>query len=411
MIYKDERLNTLAGSFKPIEDPRDNRGKLHKLTDIFIMVVYGCLWGHTDFTNMAIELKYREEFFTEMLGLQNGVPSHDTLSAVFGIISPCEFLEAFIGWIAGIANAKGKQVAFDGKAIRAACDKVHTGKVPFIVNAYIVDLGLCIGQVRIDEKTNEIKGIPDMIKWLDLEGAVVTIDAIGCQEEIVKLLKEKGSDFVLSVKGNQPTLHNDIIFEIESKLLEKEIEDKNIKRYAEKGIQIETPVNDVMSIYEQYEKGHSRLERRTYYVWNDSSCVDPEKWTGVEAIGMVSRERLVIHKDADNEIVEESPSVEFETHIISKKMTAKEYACYVRGHWGIENSLHYVLDDFFREDRCTARIKNATENLALLRKFIYNLMNLDEDVKGMSRKRRAIYYRNKPGAIEKLLFQIIPSKY
>jgi len=411
MNYKDESLSTLADSFRSIEDPRDDRGKLHKLIDIFIMVVYGCLWGHTDFTNMGIELKYKEDFFTEMLGLEYGVPSHDTLSAVFSIIDPYEFLESFINWIVGIANAKGKQVAFDGKAIRAACDKVHNGKVPFIVNAFIVDLGLCIGQVRIDEKTNEIKGIPEMIKWLDLKGAVVTIDAIGCQKEIIKLLIEKEAHFIISVKGNQPTLHSDIIFEMESRISEKKLEDERVKKYTKKGITIETPINDVMSVFEQYNKGHSRLEKRIYYVWNDSSCVNKDDWDGIEAIGMVIRERREIHRDGENEIIDEEPSIEFETHILSMKMSAKEYACYVRGHWKIENSLHWVLDDFHREDRCTARINNATENLALLRKFIFNLMNLDENVKGMSKKAKSIYYRNQPGAIEKLLFEVIPSKY
>jgi len=411
MKYRDDKLNVLAGEFEVIEDIRDSRGKRHRLIDILILAVYGLLWGHTDFTNMAIALKYKEEFFTKLLGLPNGVPSHDTFSAVFSIIDQVVFLECFINWIWGIANACGQHVAIDGKAIRAACEKIHKGKVPYIVNAYLVDLGLCIGQIRIDAKTNEIKGIPEMLKWLDLEGAVVTIDAIGCQREIVKQLKEMNAHFVLPVKENQPALHEDIRLEMHTMIDEKKKEDKKIKESVEKGIKIETPVNDVMDVYNQYNEGHSRWEKRTYYVWNDNSCVNKEKWPCVESVGMVIRERLEIHKDENNEIIDEEPSVEVETYIMDQKMKALEFACYVRGHWGIENSLHWVLDDFFREDRCTARVKNATENLALLRKFVYNLMNLDENVAGMSRKHRSIYYQNEPGAVEKLLFETIPSKY
>lgn len=128
MKYKFEPLNTLAAVFGTIEDTRDNRGKRHKLLDIFILAIYGLLWGHTDFTNMALELKYHEEYFTELLGLENGIPSHDTFSAAFSIINPAEFLECFIQWIVELTSAKGRHIAIDGKAVRAACEKVYSKK-------------------------------------------------------------------------------------------------------------------------------------------------------------------------------------------------------------------------------------------------------------------------------------------
>lgn len=411
MMYKNESLNTLAQVFESIDDPRDERGKRHRLIHIFILAVYGSMWGgHSDFTNMALDLKYNEEYFTELLGLENGIPSHDTFSTVFSIINPEEFLEGFLSWIIGIVKAKDNHVAIDGKAIRAACDKIHKGNIPYIVNAYMVSTGLCIGQIRIDEKTNEIKGIPELLKYLDLEGAVVTIDAIGCQQEIVRQLNHMKADFVISVKENQPSLLGDITLEMETMISAKEKEDER-KKKAKKNAVIKTPVSDMMSVFEEINKSHSRIERRLYYVVNNNECIDLEKWPGAESFGMVKRERLTIHKDRNGDIIDEEPSVEYAYHIMSKKMSGEEYGCYARGHWGIENSLHWVLDDYFREDRCTARIGNATENLALLRKILYNLMNLDENVKSMSRRGRAVHYRNRPQEIEKLLFEIIPAKY
>ena len=160
MRYKYEPLNTLAMIFSAIEDPRDERGKRHKLLDIFILAIYGLLWGHTDFTNMALELKYKEKYFTKLLGLENGIPSHDTFSAAFSVIDPAEFLECFIQWIVELTRAKGKHIAIDGKAVRAACEKVYQKKVPMLINAIMVETGICIGQLKVEAKTNEIKGIP-----------------------------------------------------------------------------------------------------------------------------------------------------------------------------------------------------------------------------------------------------------
>jgi predicted transposase YbfD/YdcC len=375
------------------------------------MTIYGSLWGHTDFTNMTMELKYHEKFFTEMLGLENGVPSHDTFSAVFGLIDPAAFLEGFITWIAGIVRTKGLHVAIDGKAVKAACDRVHKGRVPYIVNAFATELGLCIGQLKIDEKTNEIKGIPDLLDWLDLENATITIDAIGCQREIAEKLIAKGADFVLPAKENQPTLHNDILFEVETRIAEKELASERAKNRAEKGRRTTLAQDPKFDEYEHLKKGHGRIERRKYYVINDASCVAGELWPHVKSVGMVRRERQIIHRDENGEIMDEEPSVECVTYIMSGEMTAEEFACYARGHWSVENSLHWVLDDCFREDRCTARKAHATENLSLLRKLLLNLMNLDSNTEKMSMKAKQVYYRNDPAAIFKLLFEEIPSKY
>jgi predicted transposase YbfD/YdcC len=280
-----------------------------------------------------------------------------------------------------------------------------------LVNTYVVDIGLCIGQVRIDDKTNEIKGIPEMMEWLDLEGAVVSIDAIGCQKEIAELLKEKGADFVLQVKGNQPALQSDISLEMQARINEKAARDDLWKKLKAKGFKDEAPDSGPLDVFVTYEGGHSRIERRTYYSLNDNGCIDPEEWPHIKSIGLVIRERLSIARDAGGEIVEGTPSVEHALYVMSKTMDAQEFASYARGHWKIENSLHWVLDDFFREDRCTARAGHATENLALMRKIVFNLTKLDENVAGKSMKWRQGYYRSHPGAVMGLIFREIPSKY
>jgi len=408
MRYKFASLNTLAAIFDTIEDTRDSRGKRHKLLDIFILTVFGLLWGHTDFANMVRDLKYREEYFTELLGLENGIPSHDTFSAVFSIIDPAEFLECFIQWIVELTRTDGKHVAIDGKAVRAACEKVYRKKVPILINAIVVNTGICIGQLKVEAKTNEIKGIPDLLEWLDIEGAVVTTDAIGCQKDITKILRSKGADFVLPVKDNHPNMHKDIKLEMETVIAEQQFEAAAAKKYMDKGIKIETPLTDKLRIYQECDQGHSRIERRTYYVWNDHSCINKDEWSEVAGVGMVVRERLAIHRDEDGEIINEKPTIETATYILSRHMAAEEFGCYSRHHWAIENSLHWVLDDALREDRCTARKGYSTENLGLMRKIIYNLLKLDPSVQGMSVRAKQVYYRNNPDAICRLIFEVVP---
>jgi predicted transposase YbfD/YdcC len=403
MIYRHEELEVLAGYFKAMEDPRDDRGKRHRMVDIFIMCIYGCMWGHSDFVNMAQELKYHEAYFTELLGLENGVPSHDTFSALFSLIDPVQFLECFINWLASVVNTRKQHIAIDGKAVRAATDKAHSGRIPYLINAYMTEAGLCVGQIKVDEKSNEIKGIPKMLEWLDLEGSVITIDAIGCQKEITEILAKKQADFVLPVKDNQPTLHVDIEAEMQWMVQEKALKDSyramRAQKYPETKEQDVTP--SPLSEFVQVEKGHGRIERRAYYTCDAIQSIDATAWPEVKAAGMVIRERRVIRQGLQGDMLTESSVSECATYILSRPMDAEEFACYARGHWGVENSLHWVLDDYFREDRCTARRGHATENLGLMRKLVFNLMKLDENVKDLSMKGKQIHYRNTPQAIEK----------
>jgi predicted transposase YbfD/YdcC len=406
---QSSELNTLIRIFGQIEDSRDARGKRHRLIDIFVMAIYGLLWGHTDFTNMALELKYHEAYFTELLGLENGVPSHDTFSAVFSIIDPDAFLEAFITWITSLTGVEGGHVAIDGKAVRAATDKVHAKHIPYLVNAFLVDAGVCMGQVRVDEKTNEIKGIPELLDYLDLKGATVSIDAIGTQRDIAEKLKGKGADFVLPVKGNQPTLHDDIMLQMQTQMAQDEQGERWAEWFVEQGRPIPPACASAsLDVYKTANKGHGRIENRSYYVLNDASCVDGALWPHVAAIGLVKRQRQVCQRDDADKAVSAQPKEEYETYIMSKKMSAEEFSSYVRGHWAVENSLHWVLDNCLGEDRCCARAGHATENLGLLRRLLLNLMNLDIHTKKMSKKAKQVYYRCDPKAVYRLLFEEMP---
>ena len=181
-------MKSLVNHFEILEDPRDIRGRKHELINILIMTIYGILCGYTDFENLADFLKVKEDYFINLLNLENGTPSHDTLSRVFAIIDSKNFLEIFITWIKEIIEEKGLHISIDGKAIKSARDKINGGNTPYIVSAFLSDIGLSIGQVKVDDKSNEITAIPELIKLLDIEGKIITIDAIGTQEDICNLI-------------------------------------------------------------------------------------------------------------------------------------------------------------------------------------------------------------------------------
>ena len=197
----------LFEQFEVLEDPRDIRGKRYKLIDILIMTIYGILCGQEDFVNIAYFMKVKEDYFTELLKLENGTPSHDCLSDLFARIDCKKFMEIFIKWIEEIVkNKTGKKISIDGKAVRNATDKIHGGNTPYIVSAFLGDIGISIGQVKVDDKSNEITAIPDLLDLINIKDATITIDAIGIQEDIVNKIVGKDGHYVLKVKDNQKEL-------------------------------------------------------------------------------------------------------------------------------------------------------------------------------------------------------------
>lgn len=205
--------------FEVLEDPRSDKGKKYQLIDILIMTIYGILNKHEDFVNIAYYLELREEYFVDLLNLETKkTPSHDCLSDIFARINPQKFMEVFIEWTKDLVYDKtGGILNIDGKAVRDATDKINKGNIPYIVSAYLADVGISLGQVKVDEKSNEITAIPELLDLIDISGCTITIDAAGTYSDIASKIIEKGGHFCLKVKDNQKNLRDDIkiYFELE----------------------------------------------------------------------------------------------------------------------------------------------------------------------------------------------------
>lgn len=375
-------MKSLYNHFEILEDPRDIRGKRHELINILIMTIYGILCGYSDFTNLADFLKVHEEYFINLLKLENGTPSHDTLSNVFAIIDSKKFMQLFINWIKEIIKDNGYHLSIDGKAVKSARDKINGGNTPYIVSAFLSDIGISVGQVKVDDKSNEITAIPELIKLLDIEGKIITIDAIGTQEEICNLItsKDKKGDFILKVKDNQKDLKDDI----------KTYFDLGLKR------------NDSnIAIWEtDYEKDHGRIEKRKYYMSYESDCIsDKKKWKSVKAIGRIDVYRLENDKE----------KITKHYYIFSKPFEFQTFIDITREHWNIECSLHWRLDVILDEDHSRNREGNSINNLSLIRKIVFNLARLDKSMGDkLTMKQKMTRYTSNFNNIENLIFNVIP---
>lgn len=237
-------MESFFNIFTHLDDPRDNRGKKHLLIHIIILSIYGMLCGFDDFANMVYFLKKQEKELSEKLNLLNGIPSHDTFSAVFRILDVDNFIKLFVEWTKQMFELKGKHIAIDGKAVKAARDKLNGSNVPYVVSAFLTDLGISIGQYKVDEKTNEIKGIPSLLDIIDITDATVTIDAIGTQKEIVEKIITKKGHYCLSVKKNQRLLFDDI------------------NTYYQDAISNSDELKK-MTTYETIDQGHGRIEKES----------------------------------------------------------------------------------------------------------------------------------------------------
>lgn len=376
-------MKSLFNHFEILEDPRDIRGKRHKLINIIVMTIYGILCGYTDFTNLADFLKVYEEYFVNLLNLENGTPSHDTLSNVFRSIDSKKFMDLFIDWMKEVIGSKGYHISIDGKAIKSARDKINGGNTPYIVSAFLSDIGLSIGQVKVDDKSNEITAIPELIEILDIKNKIITIDAIGTQEEICNLItsKEKNGQYILKVKDNQQELKDDI------------------KTYFELGLKEDN--SDIAILETNYEKDHGRIEKRTYYLSYDISCIhDKNKWKSVKAIG-----RMDVYREENGKIINTT-----NYYILSHKIDFDTFIRVNREHWNIECSLHWRLDVILDEDHSRNRMDNSIENLAILRKIVFNLARLDTSMGDkLTLKQKITRYTSNFQNIENLIFRVMPS--
>lgn len=367
--------------FEVLEDSRDERGKKYKLIDILIMTIYGLLCGLKDFTNIADFMKLKEDYFTKLLNLENGTPSHDCLSDLYASIDPKQFMKIFIEWTKDILEKKtGKKISIDGKAIKSATDKINNGNIPYIVSAFIGEIGLSMGEVKVDDKSNEITAIPELLDLLDIEGATITIDAIGTQEDIVNKIVNKGGHYVLPVKDNQRILKKENKSQFDS-------------------------YNNLLGNPEVFhkstvDKDHGRIEEREYYLtYNTSKITDKEKWKTVNAVAYMR----VTRTEQDETTITDN------YYIIDNKIEIDKLIDAIRDHWNIECGLHWRLDVILDEDHSTNKVGNSIENLSIIRKIIFNLASLDNRFGKVPLQRKLTRYMLDFENIEKLIFEVIPS--
>jgi len=353
----------LVEHFKSLPDPRVNRTKDHDLVDILVIAVCTLLCGGESFNDMEDFGHAKEPWFKTFLTLRNGIPSHDTFNRVFAALDPKKFLESFLAWTQSLRQAVPQEiVALDGKALRRALNKDQSAK--YVVSAWAESNGLVLGQLKVDEKSNEITAVPQLLRVLELSGCIVTIDAIGCQKNIAKEIIEADADYVLALKGNQETVHEEVKSFLDSTLLEKQ---------AQRPAAVPMPkAAATLASLETVEKDHGRLETRRYYQSNELLWfADLNKWEGLQSVGMVEAIREVGGQR----------SVERRYYLASLPLDIANFARAVRGHWGVENKLHWVMDVCFREDQSRARAGYAAENLASLRRLALNLLKTEKTKK------------------------------
>ena len=374
-------MKTLLNHFEVLEDPRDIRGKKHELKNILLLTIYGTLCGYTDFVNMVDFLMLHEDYFSDLLDLKYGIPSHDTFSRVFSIINPNEFMNLFINWIKEITNQKGLHVAIDGKAIKSARDKVNNGNIPYILSGFLCDVGISIGQIKVDDKSNEITAIPNLLDLIDIKGKIITIDAIGAQEEIAnKIVYEKKAAYILKVKDNQKDLKDDI------------------KTYFDLELKRDSTEIDILET--NFEKNHGRIEKRTYYISYNTECIhNKEKWKSVKAIG-----RMDVYREENGKITTTK-----NYYILSQQFPTETFKNITRAHWNIECSLHWRLDVILDEGHSTNKKDNSIDNLAIIRKIVFNLARLDSSMGNLTLKKKLTRYSFDFKNIENLLFNVIPA--
>ena len=358
---RDTTLELFTPFFETLTDPRVPRGRRHTLLTIVILALCGTLAGAEGWVEIARYGRVKLDFFRRFLDLPHGIPSHDTFGRVFARLKPDALLACVTRWLAALGRpAAGEVVAIDGKTLRGSFDTAAGQSPLHLVSAFATEARLVLGQVACDAKSNEITAIPLLLELLDLHGAVVTIDAMGCQTKIAAAIRDAGADYVLAVKDNQPTLHRAVIDAFVA-YAEADYTDPALRRLTTVG------------------RGHGRGERREYFCAPvPTALAASEHWTGVASIGMVVRTRTVGG----------ATSEELSYYISSLPPKVKAFAKAARGHWGIENRVNWVLDVTFAEDASRIRRGHGPENLAMFRRLALSILQTDSTVKDSLKGKR-----------------------
>jgi predicted transposase YbfD/YdcC len=355
---------SLREHFESVDDPRVERTKEYALLDIIVIAICAVICGADDWVEIAGWGNEKLEFLRQFMPLENGIPSHDTFGRVFSRLDAEQFQAAFLRWVQAVFEVSaGQVVAIDGKQMRRSHDR-NVGKAAiYMVSAWASLNHITLGQRKVDDKSNEITAIPELLKVLALQGCIVTIDAMGCQKEIATTILDQQADYVLALKENQELLYQDTV---------------DLFRHIE-----QTPSHPLSTDYVRtIEKDHGRLEIRECWTITDPQCFPyfrtSHDWPQLQTLVKVRRKRRLADKT----------TVETHYYIASLPASASTLLNTIRAHWGIENGLHWVLDVAFREDDQRVRVGNSPQNFAVVRHIALNLLKHEPSLKlGIKAKR------------------------
>ena len=349
----DQELS-IAHHFAELTDPRIDRSRLHELLDLITIAICAVVAGADSWDDIEDFGKAKHDWFKTFLDLPNGIPSHDTFRRLFERLDPAEFQRGFLGWIEALHEATEHQViAIDGKTLRRSFDRAKGKSALHMVHAWATANHLLLGQVAVDQKSNEITAIPKLLKMLEIKGAIVTIDAMGCQKEIARTIRDRKADYILALKGNHDRLFEQVV------------------AFWKAGYSRMMKGPDIRH-HRQWNESHGRFETRRCWATSDLSWLEGRKeWPGLRSVVFIESERFI----------GESLSVETRYYLSSLPNDAKLLNESIRSHWAVENSLHWVLDMTFDEDRSRIKKENAPENFGLLRRLALCLLKKESTSK------------------------------
>lgn len=386
---------------KAVDDPRSPRAKKHDLAEVLTCIVAGYVTGHITLRRCLGWCRRHVKWLRKRgLSLKNGIASLSTVSRLLAGIDEELFLFVFIQWIGEIVQTKGVHLAVDGKAVKGAAAKVKGERAPMFLNVVEAATGLVLAHLPIPDKESEITSIPELLKYLNIQGSIITTDALGTQTSVMEQVIRQGGHFVMMVKKNQPNSYEEIIRLFET------IEKDRKRMATEPAYQSQYPeLNQKYDEISCFEKNRDRYEYREYRIINDPACVSRAKkeWPFLKSVGYVEQTRIRLVRDREgNDITpdretfrregssrqpsprkgdEEKDDIQVVGIVSDMEMSAEDMGKCKRDHWSVENRLHHVLDDTFREDRSPA--KKSKNNLALIRKFAYNLLRLAQIQKNL----------------------------
>jgi predicted transposase YbfD/YdcC len=352
--------------FEDLPDPR-GRNKLHKLTDMLVIAICAVICGADGWEDVALFGRAKQKWFRTFLELPWGIPSHDTFGRVFARLNPDAFEACFVAWIASLAETTdGRLIAIDGKAIRRSFEHAwDKSGMAHLVSAFVGSSQMVFGQCKVEDKSNEIVAIPKLLDLIDVKGATVTIDAIGCQKQIAGQIVRQGGNYVLAVKNNQAKLHEKV------QALLHEARQENLEGWAG-------------DFHEQTEAGHGRIETRKVWSIRDVRWLGDlaQDWPGLRSLAMV---------EATRQVGGQAATTESRYYISSLDgQSARAMGASIRGHWGIENRLHWLLDMTFQEDQSRIRKGHGAENYSRLRRIALNLLRREKVIKASIRGKRKL---------------------